>query len=241
MERMPKILAIIPARGGSKSIPRKNLVPLLGKPLIQYTIDAAKNSKLITRIIVSSDNSKIIRYCKKQNIEVPFRRPKNLAGDRTPMLAVVKHTVGYLLQKENYKPEYIVLLQPTSCLRTTRHIDEALSLLIHSNADSVVSVTEIPHNFNPYSVMKLKGRYLKPYQKYDEEKNLRQLKPRFYARNGAAIYAFTYKCLIKKKSMYGNKILPYFMDRKESIDIDDKFDLKICEFILSYDAFCRKR
>jgi len=118
-------------------------------------------------------------------------------------------------------------------LRTYRHIDEALHKLIDSDADSIVSVVKVPHNCIPNSIMKLEGKYLSPYLPMDENLNLRQLKPEFYARNGAAIYAFTYNCLINKRSIFGDKILPYLMEKERSIDIDDLFDLKICEWILS--------
>ncbi len=227
-----EILAIIPARGGSKAIPLKNLAMLGGKPLLQYTIDAAKQSKLITRIILSSDHKEIIRYAHQQGIEVPFVRPAELARDTTPMIEVVEHAVKYLVNKESYRPDYIVLLQPTSPLRTAQHIDEALMLLLDSEADSVVSVVDVPHQFNPYSVMLQQGNFLVPFLEFDETRNLRQLKPRFYARNGPAVCALTYECLIQKKSLYGEKILPYVMDRAESIDIDDSWDLSIAEYLL---------
>jgi len=228
----PEILAIIPARGGSKGIPGKNLKKLAGKPLIQYTIDAAKKSRFITRVIVSSDDSRILGYCKRRQIEVPFVRPEKLAGDAIPMLPVIQHAVKELFQSTGYVPDYIIILQPTSPLRTFVHIDEALSRLVDSEADSIVSVVEVPHNFNPVSIMRLKGGYLKPYVSYDEKRNTRQLKPKFYARNGAAIYAFTHACLLKKKSIYGTMILPYFMRPNESIDIDSEFDLRLASLLL---------
>ena len=234
---MKKILAIIPARGGSKGIPGKNLSNLCRKPLIKWTIDEAKKSNLIDKIILSSDDNEIIEYCRKQGIEVPFKRPKNFAKDNTPMLPVIKHAINFLKVNKKYVPDYILLLQPTSPLRTYKHIDEALNLLMSSDADSVVSVVEVPHNFNPYSVMKLKNGYLKPFLKYNENMNLRQKKPKFYARNGAAIYAFKFNCLIKKNSIYGDKILPYFMKREESIDIDEKFDLELAEVIIKKNKF----
>jgi len=228
-----KILALIPARGGSKGIPGKNLISLAGKPLIQYTIDAAKKSKLITRLILSSDDERIIQYCREQGVEVPFKRPSELAEDASPMIDVILHAVKFLEKEEGYKPDIIVLLQPTSPLRTARHIDEALAKLVNSDADSIVSVQEVPHQFNPYSVMKLEGEYLKPFLTYDERKNIRQLKPKFYARNGAAIYAFRYECLIKKNSIYGDKILPYFMRMIDSFDIDNLDDLKLIEMVIN--------
>jgi CMP-N-acetylneuraminic acid synthetase len=227
------ILAIVPAREGSKGIPKKNIYPLYNTPLIYYTIKAIQRSKLITRAILSSDSSEVIKVAKDYGLEVPFVRPSKLAQDDTPALPVVKHAVKWLEETENYKVDYIILLQPTSPLRTENHIDEALSILINSDADSLVSIVEVPHNFNPYSIMKLQGKYLSPYLLFDENKNLRQFKPVFYARNGAAIYAFTYNCLMNKHSIYGDKILPYLMEKASSIDVDDLFDLKLCEWILS--------
>ena len=227
------ILAIVPAREGSKGIPKKNIYPLYNTPLIYYTIKAIQRSKLITRAILSSDSSEVIKVAKDYGLEVPFVRPSKLAQDDTPALPVVKHAVKWLEETENYKVDYIILLQPTSPLRTENHIDEALSILINSDADSLVSIVEVPHNFNPYSIMKLQGKYLSPYLLFDENKNLRQFKPVFYARNGAAIYAFTHNCLMNKHSIYGDKILPYLMEKESSIDVDDLFDLKLCEWILS--------
>jgi len=227
------ILAIVPAREGSKGIPQKNIYPLCNTPLIYYTIKAIQRSKLITRAILSSDSSEVIKVAKDYGLEVPFVRPSELAQDDTPALPVVEHAVKWLEETENYKADYIILLQPTSPLRNENHIDEALSILINSDADSIVSIVEVPHNFNPYSIMKLQGKYLSPYLLFDENKNLRQLKPVFYARNGAAIYAFTYNCLMNKHSIYGDKVLPYLMEKESSIDVDDLFDLKLCEWILS--------
>jgi len=227
-----KILAIIPARGGSKSIPGKNLAVLDGKPLIQYTIDAAKNSKLIGRLIISSDSHEIIDYGRKNGIEAPFIRPDNLSCDDTPMIDVVHHAVEFMRDKNKYIPSYILLLQPTSPLRNPGSIDSVLESLIESGADSVVSVIQVPHNFNPYSVMRLEGQYLDSFLDFDEKNNIRQKKPEFFARNGPAVLAFSYECLMEKHSMYGSKVLAYSMNREESIDIDDEFDLRIAECII---------
>jgi N-acylneuraminate cytidylyltransferase len=226
------ILGIIPARGGSKNIPNKNLAWLNGKPLIQYTIDAAKNSKFISRLILSSDSDEIMEYCKDKNVEVPFKRPVDIAGDSTPMIEVVKHALEFLKKEENYAPDIIVILQPTSPLRRVSHIDEALEQFMNSGADSLVSVIEVPHQFNPYSVMKYENNWVYPFMSYDEKKNTRQLKPKFFARNGPAILAFTYDCISNKDSMYGEKIIPYLMKKENSIDIDDLTDLKIAEYIM---------
>ena len=227
-----EILGIIPARGGSKGIRNKNIALLNNKPLIEYTIKAAHESRLISRCILSSDSEKIITISKKLGLEVPFVRPRELSTDDAPALPVIQHAVAWLRDHDNYLPDYIILLQPTSPLRTSKHIDQALTKLIQSDADSIVSVVKVPHNFNPYSIMELQNEKLLPYAPYDETKNIRQLKPVFYGRNGAAIYAFTYHCLMSKNSLYGDTILHFEMKKDESIDIDDPFDLQICECIL---------
>lgn len=228
-----EILGIIPARGGSKGIPGKNLHPLAGRPLIAHTIEAALNSRLLTRTILSSDCPEIMAVARGLGLEAPFPRPAALADDDTPMLPVIRHALDTLRESEGYEPEYIVLLQPTSPLRQARHIDEALAKLLASDADSLVSVVKAPHQYAPTSVMVLEeGDRLRPYLPIDEARNLRQWKPTFYARNGAAIYAFTRQCLLERGSIYGETILAYVMNREDSVDVDEMLDLRICEMLL---------
>ncbi len=227
------VLAVIPARGGSKGIPRKNIKLLAGRPLIEYSIRAALESKMVDRVIVTTDDEEIMRVAAESGAEVPFRRPAELAKDDTPALPVIKHAVRHMEQAQGYRPDYIVLLQPTSPLRTSHHVDEALKALVASDADSLVSVIEVPHQFSPFSIMEFDGRLLRPYLQYSEANNLRQLKPKFYARNGAAIYAFSRTCLLEKGSIYGEKILPYFMARDVSWDIDEPLDWEIAEIIMA--------
>jgi len=231
---MNNIVGIIPARGGSKGIPRKNIRKLAGKPLLAYTADAALGSKLLSRIILSTEDEEIKQLGLKLRLDVPFVRPADLAEDKTPGLSVIQHAVRTLEVEENYCCDIIVVLQPTSPLRTSQHIDEALNIFLSDNADSLVSVTEVDHNLNPYSVMRLKeDGTIEPFLEYDENKNLRQLKPVFYARNGAAIYICTYDCLMGKNSLFGDRILPYFMKKEESFDLDDQIDWKIVESLLN--------
>lgn len=233
-----KILGIIPARGGSKGIPKKNIYPLCSRPLISYTCEAALESKLLTKTIISSDSLEIIRIAEEYGIEAPFVRSDNLSQDNTPALPVIQHAVNWIEKNQGFIADIIILLQPTSPLRESKHIDEALGILKDSDADSVVSVVKVPHNYNPYSVMIYEGGYLNPFLDYDENKNLRQSKPVMYARNGAAIYGFTRKCLLEKGSIYGDKILPYEMDMWSSIDIDNMFDIKVCEMLLKMRDKC---
>ena len=224
------ILGLIPARGGSRSIPGKNLVPLAGKPLLAYTCDAARRSKRLTRTILSTDNEEIVRVGKACGVEVPFRRPADLAGDETPMIEVVRHAVGWLADHERYRADLVALLQPTSPLRRAEHIDAAVERIIESSADTVVSVIEVPHQFNPVSLMRLEDGRLVPF--LDQPMILlRQDKPRAYARNGPAILVVRLEVL-EKGTLYGAIVRPLEMSPADSIDIDGMDDLALAEFWL---------
>lgn len=229
-----KVLGLIPARGGSKGIPRKNIRMLAGKPLLGWTAEAALASRL-DRVILSSDDPEIIEIAKSCLVEIPFVRPEHLAGDDTPAIDVVLHAVQTLKEIGNYMPDAVMLLQPTSPLRTTSDIDQSLELFEkHPEASSLVSVVKVPHNMVPESLMKLEADgYVKHLMLWDEKKNIRQKKPTYYARNGAAIYIVKTECLFNNNTLYGDKILSYEMPRERSIDVDDYFDFEICEFILS--------
>ena len=227
------ILAVIPARGGSKGIPRKNIRELAGRPLLAYTAEAARNSRLLSRVILSTEDPEIREIGLQLGLEVPFVRPTKLARDDTPGLHVIQHAVETLKAVGDYRPDVIIVLQPTSPLRTSKHIDEALDFFLEGDADSLVSVTEVPHNMNPYSLMELQqDGTIAPFLSYDESKNLRQLKPKFYARNGPAISICTCECLIQKNSQYGDRTLPYFMKKEDSFDLDDMVDWDILEHLL---------
>jgi len=228
-----EILAIIPARGGSKRIPRKNIKNFAGQTLLSYSASAALGSKMLSRTILTTDDKEIRKIGLELGIEAPFLRPGNLAQDDTPSLPVIFHAVQTLEDLEGYSPDIVVILQTTSPLRTSQHIDDALKTFLNSDADSLVSVTEVPHNMNPYSVMQLQeDGAIRPFLEYDENDNLRQKKPVFYARNGAAIYICTYQCLMQKNSLYGDKIVPFFMSKETSFDLDDEIDWKIAQYFI---------
>lgn len=231
---MKEILAMIPARGGSKGIKKKNLYPVAGKALIQYTIDAAKESEQITRFIVNSDDEEIVEYARKQGVEVMLR-PTSLAQDSTPMKDVILHQLNYLKEEENYVPDIFVLLQPTSPLRTGRHIDEALETMKKMDCDALVSVEEEPHLHSPYSVMKINEEgYLDFFLPEGQQYTSRQEKPKFYARNGAAIYAVKTEIYYQTGSLYGTKCIPYLMKPEVSVDIDSMLDVYIAEAMVKY-------
>lgn len=229
---MMNILSIIPARYGSKGVKKKNIKLLNGKPLIYYTIKESLKSKFINKTIVSTDNSEIQNISLEYGAECPFLRPKKISGDNIPMIPVVMHVIKKLKEVDNYTPDYIIILQPTSPLRNYNHIDECIKKLITKKAHSIVSVTKIPHTFTPYSSMTLqKNGFLKSNYNTNEKNNLRQMKPTFYSRNGA-IYMVKHKTLMTRNSLYGSKILPYEMEKNVSIDIDDEIDFLMAEVLL---------
>ena len=216
------VLALIPARGASKAIPRKNLAPLAGRPLLAWTIDAASESEAVTRVFVSTEDDEIAEVTRGLGAYV-LQRPPELASDETPMRAVIDHALGELGQ-----PDLLVLLQPTSPLRRSDHIDEAVRLLLDSDVDCVVSVVEVPHRFGPESLMALDGGRLVP---LGESAARRQDKQVVYARNGPAVLALRPEGL--GDDLYGGECRPYVMRPEDSVDVDEPFDLKLAEFLLA--------
>jgi CMP-N,N'-diacetyllegionaminic acid synthase len=226
------VLGLIPARGGSKSIPKKNVVPILGKPLIVYTIEAAQASQRLSRTVVSTDDVEIAAIAKEWGAEVPFLRPPELARDDTPALPVIQHAVRYLETVEGWRADMIAYLQPTSPLRRDVHIDAAIDLLISKAADSVVSVVPVPHQFNPVSIMCLEEDHLVPFLSEAAPLLRRQDKPEVYARNGPAVLVCTYETVMRQNRLYGKRTLPLLMEHEESVDVDTAFDLALVEWIL---------
>ena len=225
------VLAIIPARSGSRGIPGKNMTKLNGKPLIEYTINFALSSKKIQRIFVSTDSKKIANFAQSMWITTPYLRPKKLSGDSTPMIDVVKHVLASLKKNENYIPKIICILQPTSPFRNKKMIDNAIFQLEHTKATSVVSVVKLKNH--PFASFKIKKDYLIPFisefQKYYQRQKYPEL---FYPTGG--IYAFRNSTIEKYGNFYGPKIHPLIMEPELSLDIDEKFDLFISEMLLKF-------
>ena len=235
MKNKNKILAIIPARGGSKGIKNKNIKLMNGKPLIYYTIKAALKSKLINRVIVSTDSTVIVKKSKNFGAEVPFLRPKKFSHNTSPAIVVIEHALKYLKDNEGYMPDAIIYLQPTSPLRAEIDITKAITLFNKDKkADSLVSVTEVPHNFHPIKLMSLKNKYLKPYLKNQGFKSLDRHEKRslIVGRNGPAILIVKTNIILKNKKIYSRIILPYIMPMKDSFDIDDIDDWNIVEYLM---------
>ncbi len=221
-----EVLALIPARGGSKSIPRKNIRQFAGHPLIAYSIAAGLAAEMVTRLIVSTDDEEIAAIAREYGAEVPFIRPAELAQDETPDLPVFQHALSWLAEEENYIPQIVVQLRPTSPLRRTDHIDQAvLRLIEHPEADSIRSVC-IPFQ-NPFKMWRItEAGYLKPLLETNlsEAYNLpRQSLPEVYWQTGYVDAAW-WETIMEKNSMTGELILPLLMGAEEWIDIDSPDD-----------------
>lgn len=219
-------LAIIPARGGSKRLPRKNVLDLSGKPLIAHTIEAGLKSNYVDKVVVSSDDEEILEISKKFGAET-IKRPDNLANDTATTFDAIKHTIDNNIDKYNY----IVLLQPTSPLRNEKHIDEAIELLEIKNADAIISVCEMEHSPLWSNTLPQDGS-MKGFLR-DEVLNKRsQDLEKYYRLNGAIYICKTDKLLENKNFLLKDNIFSYVMDRKNSVDIDEEIDFKITETIL---------
>jgi CMP-N,N'-diacetyllegionaminic acid synthase len=226
-----EVLGVIPARANSKGIPGKNFKLLNGKPLIGYTIEEGLKSQ-INRLIVSTDSSEIAKISKDFGAEVPFLRPSELSQDDSVIEDSILQVLKKLKEDEGYEPDIIVLLQPTSPLRTAKHIDDCIHLLKEKKVDSILSVSkpmehpaEMVYWDDSGKMLFLSDIFFKG------EKNQRQQYPTFLFANGA-VYAFQYQSFMDKKSWCGDKTLPYEMRQIDSIDIDSIDDFKIVEALL---------
>lgn len=224
MYNKQKIIAIIPARSGSKGLKDKNIKKLNGKPLIAYTIEAAKKSNIFDKIIVSTDSKKYADISIKYGAEVPFLRSAKNSNDKAGSWDVVREVLSKL--KERY--DIVILLQPTSPFRTSKHIKEAVKLFFEKDANTVCSVCETPHPIFWCSTiddtLSMKGFVKKEYQKR------RQELPKTYTLNGA-IYICKTKD-INNLNLYSNKSFAYIMPKESSIDIDSALDFKIASAIM---------
>ena len=229
-----EILAIIPARGGSKGIKRKNLVDFLGKPLMAHSIEHALACQSITRTIVSTEDEEIARVSRSFGAEVPFMRPPELAEDQVLDWPVFVHALEYLAKNENYHPDIIVHLRPTTPYRKPEWIEEAVNLLIrHPGAHSVRSVS-VPDK-HPYRMFTIGSEgYLDPIMKHEHPEPYllrRQDLPRVYYYN-CVIDATRPMTILERRSMTGDRIYPYIMDPGQVLDIDSPRDLLVAQFIV---------
>ncbi|MGB2870888.1 cytidylyltransferase domain-containing protein [Psychrobacillus psychrotolerans] len=220
-----KVLAIISARGGSKGVPRKNIRNLAGKPLIAWTIEVAKKSQYIDRLILSSEDDEIIKIAKEYGCEVPFVRPRELAQDNTSGIEPILHAVENI---EGY--DYVVLLQPTSPLRIAEDIDGCLENLTETNSAACVSVTE--SNTSPFWMYTLsEKKIIQPLIKQDELIMLRQELPKVFALNGA-VYVAKIEWIKRSRSFLTEETSAYNMPQSRSYDIDTEDDFLWCDLLM---------
>lgn len=231
MSKGKKILGLIPARGGSKGLPRKNIKPLLGKPLIAWTIEQALASKYLNRVVVSTDDKEIAEISKKYGAEVPFIRPKELAEDNAKGIDVVLHAIDWLKENDKQKQyDLIMLLQPTSPLRKSEDIDKAIELLFLKEAKAIVSVCEVDHNPLWTNTLPEDGCMKDFIRKEIMNKNRQELLV-FYRLNGAIYLAYC-NYLKQCKNFIGKETFAYKMPRERSIDIDSEIDLNLAEVLI---------
>ncbi|PIR66420.1 MAG: acylneuraminate cytidylyltransferase [Parcubacteria group bacterium CG10_big_fil_rev_8_21_14_0_10_36_14] len=224
------ILAVITARGGSKGIPRKNIKELAGKPLIAYTIEAAKNSKCLDYFLVSTDDSEIAGISREYGALVPFMRPDELATDNAKSIPVIQHVVKWLQENEDRTFDYVMILQPTSPLRTAEDIDMSIEKIVETDADSVMGMKKM----EDMSIAKLKvldGDKIFPLMEDEGNKSAsRQSLKNVYKRN-CAIY-LTRTDLIMRGDLFGKDSRAYIMSEERSVDINAPIDFEFAEFLM---------
>lgn len=225
-------LVIIPARGGSKRLPRKNVLDLGGKPLIAWTVEAALGCPFLDEIMVTTDDHEIAEVAKGRGAKVPFLRPESLASDTSGSFDVVKHAIEFYQDELSKEFDFVVLLQPTSPLRSSQDIVEAIELLLLKNADAIISVCEVDHSplwMNTLPADHSMARFIR-----EEVKNTRsQDLPKNYRLNGAIYICQTRRLLQEKSFFISDNIFAYVMTKEASVDIDDLSDLKLAKFFLS--------
>jgi len=221
------VLGLIPARGGSKTVPRKNIRLVGGRPLITYTIEAARHSRLLTQVVTSTEDPEIASVAQQAGSQV-LKRPAELAQDATPMIDVVRHALG-VFEASAGRTDCVVVLQPTAPLRTAADVDAALALLV-DGVDSVVSVYEVGDR-HPSRMYRLAGDRLVPYAPEPSARLRQGLEP-VYHRNGA-LYACR-RTLLDRGLLIGPDPVPYVMPRERSLNIDDETDLAFADFLLSH-------
>lgn len=231
-----RAVAIIPARGGSKRIKKKNLQMLGGVSLLERTIRCAQACKNIGEIIVSTDDPAIAEAARGCGVQVPWLRPENLAEDGTPTFDVVAHAVRWLAHRHTPMTDYCVLLEPTAPMRRSSDVDGAIERLIESGADSVVAVCEVPHVFHPDEALRIDNDRLLPYLASTpslDQRRLRGAQSPSYIMSGV-VYAFTAQCVLEKNSLFGQTVLPFITPWQEYVDIDTVEDLNRAEKFLRF-------
>lgn len=233
MEDRPNVLAVIPARGGSKGVPRKNIRPICGRPLIAYTIDHARAAQhLFYRIIVSTDDDEIASVAREYGADVPFLRPADLARDESPVIPMLQHAVNFVERRDGRTMDWICLLQPTEPFRTVNDLESCLQLAFAGSCDSVISVVRVLAT-HPILMKRIEADQLLPFCREEREGTRRQdYEPPAYMRNGS-VYLTRRDVLMEQGSIWGKTIRPYVMPLERSVSIDTELDVKLAEILMS--------
>jgi CMP-N-acetylneuraminic acid synthetase len=227
-----RVLGLIPARGGSKGVPRKNLRLLHGRPLLAYTAEAARSARSLDRVVLSTDDPEIADLGVSLGLDVPFLRPPELAEDETPMLPVVQHAVR-LLEARGYRYDAVCLLQPTNPLRGGDLVDACVARLASSGADSVVTVLRVPPEHNPHWVYFENGDgFLTLSMGAETPISRRQLLPPAYHREGS-VYVTRRRVVVDGDSLYGARVAPVLVDEHASVNVDTMADFERAERLLA--------
>ena len=227
-----RAIGVIPARGGSKSVPRKNIVPLLGKPLVAYTIEAALASQLLTDVVVSTEDEEIAKVCRVLGAQVPFMRPAELATDTAPSLPVVQHAVREMEERTGQPYDVVVKLQPTTPLRLATDIDAGIQLLLDTGADSVISVVDVG-GYHPLRMKRIVGEniLINYVDQGHEDMRPRQQLPPVYIRSGD-LYIARRNGVMEQNTMVGRDCRAYVIPPERSVNVDTEFDLILAEYLL---------
>lgn len=221
------VLAIVPARAGSKGIPGKNIRQLAGRPLLAYVADAIRESGVVDRAVLSTDSEEIRALGRELGLEAPFLRPAELAADDTPMQPVIEHAVA-ALEAEGWSPQLVLVVQPTAPLRRGEHLRQAVELLRETGADSVVSVVPIPPHLSPDYAMRLADGRLVPFLPHGAEVRRRQDARPAYSRDGT-VYAVRRDVLIERHDLYGADCRPLVLAPEDSVNLDTPADWEQAE------------
>lgn len=234
MYKKRKVLGLIPARGGSKGLPKKNILALGGKPLIAWTIGQALASKYLDAVVVSTDSKEIARIATKYGALTPFIRPEKLATDSASSMEVVYHALDFLAG-QGQKYDYVALLEPTSPLRKSNDLDNAIKTLIDAKnkADSLISLGQIALEHPIYAKKITKNKYIRPYFETEAKYSRRQDLPIAYFPYGV-IYLSKVSSLRNTNTFYQKRTIAYFIERWQNFEIDDEIDLMLVEKILSF-------
>jgi len=224
------VLAVVPARAGSKGVPGKNERLLAGKTLVVRAAEAARASGVVDRCVLSTDSERIAELGREAGLEVPFLRPAELARDDSPMQPVIEHAL-HEVEREGFRPDAVLVLQPTAPLRTGKHIAAAVRLLDESGADSVVSVVEIPKHLSPHYAMRISGERLEPFLPEGAAITRRQDVEPAFTRDGT-VYAVRRDVLVDRHDLYGSDCRPLVLPAAESVNIDSPEDWAAAEAIL---------